>query len=81
LLAAIDDVPAPWYRQWWRPMVVMAAAVLAVAGVAIWEHSREPKPLTVAKSGIAAFPSARRHRERRADFAPTARSEARRAGP
>jgi hypothetical protein len=55
LLAAIDDVPAPWYRQWWRPMVVMAAAVLAVAGVAIWEHSREPKPLTVAKVELPRF--------------------------
>ena len=55
LLAAIDDVPAPWYRQWRRPMVVMAAAVLAVAGVAIWEHSREPKPLTVAKVELPRF--------------------------
>jgi ferric-dicitrate binding protein FerR (iron transport regulator) len=56
LLAAIDDVPAPWYRQWWRPMVVMAAAVLAVAGVAIWEHSREPKPLTVWNCRVSVRP-------------------------
>jgi hypothetical protein len=45
LLAALDDVPAPWYRAWWRPMVVMAAALLAVAGVAVWEHARGPKRL------------------------------------
>ena len=55
LLAAIDNAPAPWYRQWWRPMVVVAAAVLAVVGVAVWEHSREPKPLTVAKVELPRF--------------------------
>jgi len=49
LLAAMDDVPAPWYRQWWRPMTVMAAAVLVVAGVAVWQSSRAPKPLPMAK--------------------------------
>jgi hypothetical protein len=55
LLAAIDNAPAPWYRQWWRPMVVVAAAVAAVVGVAVWEHSREPKPLTVAKVELPRF--------------------------
>jgi hypothetical protein len=55
LLAAIDNAPAPWYRQWWRPMVVVAASVIAVVGVAVWEHSREPKPLTVAKVELPRF--------------------------
>jgi len=55
LLAAIDDVPAAWYRQWWRPMVVIATAVVAVAGIAVWEHSSEPKPPTVAKVELPRF--------------------------
>jgi hypothetical protein len=55
LLAAIDNAAAPWYRQWWRPMVVIAAAVVAVVGVAVWEHSREPKLLTVAKVELPRF--------------------------
>jgi hypothetical protein len=55
LLAAIDNAPVPWYRQWWRPMAVVAAAVVAVVGVAVWEHSREPKPLTVAKVELPRF--------------------------
>jgi hypothetical protein len=55
LLAAIDNAPAPWYRLWWRPMVVVAAAVLAVVGVAVWELAREPKPLTVAKVELPRF--------------------------
>lgn len=55
LLAAIDDAPAPWYRQWWRPMAVVAAAVLAVAGIAVWERSAEPKPSIVAKVELPRF--------------------------
>jgi len=55
LLAAINDAPAPWYRQWWRPMVVVAAAVIVVVGVAVWEHQRGPKPLTVAKVELPRF--------------------------
>jgi hypothetical protein len=55
LLAAMDDAPAPWYRAWWRPMVVMAAAVLVVVGVAVWEHSREPKPRMLAKVELPRF--------------------------
>jgi len=55
LLSAIDNAPPPWYRQWWRPMVVVAASVIAVVGVAVWEHAREPKPLTVAKVELPRF--------------------------
>lgn len=49
LLAAMNSAPSPWYRAWWRPMVVMAAALVVVIGVAVWERSREPKPVQVAK--------------------------------
>jgi hypothetical protein len=55
LLAVMDDAPAPWYRAWWRPMVVMAAALLVVVGVAVWEHSRQPKPLPMAKVELPRF--------------------------
>jgi hypothetical protein len=56
LLAAMDDVPAPWYRQWWRPMAVMAAAVLVVAGVAVWQMPRATKPLPMAKLELPPLP-------------------------
>jgi hypothetical protein len=56
LLAALDDAPAPWYRQWWRPMVVMATALLIVAGVALWQNSRAPKPLPMAKLELPPLP-------------------------
>jgi hypothetical protein len=56
LLAALDDAPAPWYRQWWRPMVVMAAALVVVAGVAVWQKSRVPKPFPMARLELPALP-------------------------
>lgn len=49
LLAAVDDVPAPWYRHWWRPAVVIATALLLVAGIAVWQNARTPRPLRMAK--------------------------------
>jgi hypothetical protein len=55
LLAAMDNAPAAWYRAWWRPMVVMAAALTVVVGVAVWERSREPKPVQVAKVELPRF--------------------------
>lgn len=51
LLAAVDEAPAPWYRSWWRPvpMAVLATALLAVTGVALWQSSRGPRPLKRAR--------------------------------
>jgi hypothetical protein len=51
LLAAVDEAPAPWYRRWWRPvpMAVLATALLAVTGVAVWQNSREPRPRKMAR--------------------------------
>ena len=42
LLAAIDEKPLPWYRQFWRPaaMIGAAAACLLIAGV----YLARPKP-------------------------------------
>jgi hypothetical protein len=55
LLAAIDDAPAPWYREWWRPILVMAAAVSIVVGVAVWDRSPAPKPPATAKVELPRF--------------------------
>jgi len=42
LLAALDDRPLPWYRRFWRPAAVVAAAAacLLIAGV----YLARPKP-------------------------------------
>jgi hypothetical protein len=53
VLAAIDEVPAPWYRHWWRPMVVIATAALLVVGVAV--YTRGPKPPQLAKVELPRF--------------------------
>jgi hypothetical protein len=53
VLAAIDDVPAPWYRNWWRPMVVMGTAALLVVGVAV--YTRGPKAPEMAKVELPRF--------------------------
>jgi hypothetical protein len=58
LLAAMDEAPAPWYRQWWRPMVVVAAALLMVAGVAVWQSARTPRPRRMAKLELPPLPAA-----------------------
>ncbi len=42
LLAALDEKPLPWYRQFWRPAAIVAAAAacLLIAGV----YLARPKP-------------------------------------
>jgi len=56
LLAAVDEAPAPWYRRWWRPvpMAVLATALLAVTGVAVWQNSVSYTHLDVYKRQQAA---------------------------
>jgi hypothetical protein len=51
LLAAIDDVPAPWYRRFWRPlpMAALAAGLALVTITAVWQASQAPRPLPLAK--------------------------------
>jgi len=53
VLAAIDDVRAPWYRNWWRPMVVMATAASLVVAVAV--YTRSPKVSRIAKVELPRF--------------------------
>ncbi len=53
VLAAIDDVPVPWYRNWWRPLVVMGTAALLVLGVAV--YTRGPKAPEMAKVELPHF--------------------------
>jgi hypothetical protein len=53
VLAAIDDVPAPWYRNWWRPMVVMGTAALLIVGIAV--YTRGPKAPELAKVELPRF--------------------------
>jgi hypothetical protein len=55
LLAAMDEAPAPWYRQWWRPSLVMAAALAIVVGVALWDRSGAPKVEQTAKVELPRF--------------------------
>jgi Carboxypeptidase regulatory-like domain len=55
LLASMDDAPAPWYQRWWRPAVVMASALLIVAGIKFWEDGREPQETRVAKVELPRF--------------------------
>ncbi|MDR3699215.1 MAG: hypothetical protein P4L56_06235 [Candidatus Sulfopaludibacter sp.] len=52
LLAAIDEKPLPWYRQFWRPAAVVAAAAacLAIAGV----YLTRPKPHPAAPPELVA---------------------------
>src|SRR5579872_6566060 len=42
LLAATDEKPLPWYRRYWRPaaMVAAAAACLLIAGI----YLKRPRP-------------------------------------
>ena len=47
VLAAIDEVRAPWYRNWWRPMLVMATAAALVVVAAV--YLRPPKEPELAK--------------------------------
>lgn len=51
LLAAIDDVPAPWYRHWWRPvpMTVLATALAVVALIGVRQMMRPARQLPMAK--------------------------------
>jgi hypothetical protein len=51
LLAAVDDVPAPWHRRWWRPVpaVALAAALALVAILAVRHGARAPRPMRMAK--------------------------------
>lgn len=51
LLAAMDEAPAPWYRRMWSPvpMAALAAVVLLVSGVAVWQNSRIPQNRRMAK--------------------------------
>jgi hypothetical protein len=59
LLAAVDDVPVPWYRRWWRPvpMAALATALAVVTIVAVRESSRPPRPVR-AKLELPAVPRA-----------------------
>jgi hypothetical protein len=57
LLAAVDDAPAPWYRQWWRPALVLATALLVVVGVAVWQRAPAP-PRRMAKLEFPPLPKA-----------------------
>jgi len=59
LLAAMDDVPAPWYRTLWRPapMAALATVLLMVVGVAVWQSSRTP-PRRMAKLELPPLPQA-----------------------
>ncbi|SPE35022.1 conserved hypothetical protein [Candidatus Sulfopaludibacter sp. SbA3] len=60
LLASIDDAPLPWYRRFWRPMAIAAAAAacLIVAGIFMTQQKRQPvvSPLLVAEMKEPAAP-------------------------
>lgn len=51
LLASIDDRPAPWYRRFWRPLTVVAAAAACVVGFGIFVNRPKPQssPVLVAE--------------------------------
>jgi hypothetical protein len=55
LLAATQEAPAPWYRTWWRPMVVVTAVLVALVGVGLWQSSQMPKPVEVARVELPRF--------------------------
>jgi hypothetical protein len=55
LLAAASEAAVPWYRQWWRPLVVVSAVVVAAVGIAVYESDRAPKPVTVAETRLPRF--------------------------
>jgi hypothetical protein len=52
LLASIDDRPLPWYRRFWRPLTVAAAAA-ALTGAGVYftrEKAANPAPVLVARN-------------------------------
>lgn len=47
LLASIEDRPAPWYRRFWRPLAVAAAAAACVVGFGVYVNRPKPQSATV----------------------------------